>query len=70
MSCWQFSLKDVAIEWNMFFPNLGHNICDAHAGHMKRYTNKLFPISINFFRAVREAEANYIHMFDISNIIP
>lgn len=71
MSCWQYSLKDVTIEWNMYFPNLGHNVCDAHAGHMKRYSHALVSSkTINFFRAVRDAEANYIHMFDINNIIP
>lgn len=39
MSKWAFDLakKGVHIEWNMFFANLGHNICDSHAGHMKRY---------------------------------
>jgi len=43
MSKWAFDLakKNVHIEWNMFFANLGHNICDSHAGHMKRYYTRL-----------------------------
>ena len=42
MSRWCSELKrkhDIYTEWNMFFPNLGHNVCDAHAGHLKRYCN-------------------------------
>lgn len=27
-------------EWNMLFATLGHNICDGHAGHQKRYIYK------------------------------
>ena len=40
MSCWSAQLSNDGIEyveWNMYFPNLGHNICDGHAGHLKRY---------------------------------
>ena len=39
MSKWASDLakRNAHIEWNMFFANLGHNICDSHAGHMKRY---------------------------------
>ena len=41
MSCWSEELRASDgikhIEWNMYFPNLGHNICDGHAGHLKRY---------------------------------
>jgi hypothetical protein len=40
MSKWcseQFKDEKIYTEWNMFFANLGHNICDSHAGHMKRY---------------------------------
>ncbi len=40
MSKWCSKLakeNKIYTEWNMFFANLGHNICDAHAGHMKRY---------------------------------
>jgi hypothetical protein len=39
MTKWSSTLskKGISIEWNMFFANLGHNICDSHAGHMKRY---------------------------------
>ena len=39
MSTWCSSLmnqENIYTEWNMFFADLGHNICDAHAGHMKR----------------------------------
>jgi hypothetical protein len=37
MSVWCSQMKGIYTEWNMYFPNLGHNLCDAHAGHMKRY---------------------------------
>jgi hypothetical protein len=39
MSKWASDLakKNVHIEWNMFFANLGHNIYNSHAGHMKWY---------------------------------
>lgn len=41
MSCWSaqlFASDEIDyIEWNMYYPNLGHNICDGHAGHLKRY---------------------------------
>jgi hypothetical protein len=36
--CSELSKKsNIYTEWNMFFANLGHNVCDSHAGHMKRY---------------------------------
>jgi hypothetical protein len=43
MSKWACDLAEngVHIEWNMFFANLGHNICDSHAGHMKRCAKSL-----------------------------
>lgn len=40
MSKWCTKLRvemKIYTEWNMFFANLGHNICDGHAGHLKRY---------------------------------
>lgn len=39
MSAWNAELaeKNIRYEWNMYFPNLGHNICDSHAGHLKRF---------------------------------
>lgn len=48
-------LGTVYYEWNMLFANMGHNLCDAHAGHMKR--------------KVRKAENDYKHMYNIDNII-
>ena len=39
MSRWAHELKTkykITNEWNMFFPTLGHNVCDGHAGHLKR----------------------------------
>ena len=32
----ELSGDDIYIEWNMYFACLGHNICDSHAGHLKR----------------------------------
>ena len=52
----------------MFFANLGHNICDSHAGHMKRYLVR-FVISL-IERQVRKAEANFKHMYSIKNVLP
>ena len=39
MSTWDASLrkKGISMEWNMYFANLGHNLCDAHAGKLKVY---------------------------------
>lgn len=39
MSTWDAALrkKGITSEWNMYFPNLGHNLCDGHAGKMKVY---------------------------------
>lgn len=39
MSRWASELKKdrITLEWNMYFANLGHNLCDAHAGKMKVY---------------------------------
>jgi hypothetical protein len=39
MSTWDAELrkKGIKSEWNMYFANLGHNLCDAHAGKMKVY---------------------------------
>lgn len=31
-----FNTSKIYTEWNTYFANLGHNICDSHAGHMKR----------------------------------
>jgi hypothetical protein len=55
--CTQLSRDSgISTEWNMYFANLGHNICDSHAGHMKRQ--------------VRQNEGNFVHMFSIMDIIP
>jgi hypothetical protein len=52
----------------MYFPNLGHNICDGHAGHLKRY--ECFSLLVVLIsRAVRSAEADFEHMYDVSNIV-
>src|SRR5690242_13398882 len=32
MSRWCSQLNEIYTEWNMFFANLGHNVCDGHAG--------------------------------------
>jgi hypothetical protein len=54
--------------WVEYFPNLGHNICDGHAGLLKRWgCNSDFLFLI--FRAVRSAEADFEHMYNISNIM-
>jgi hypothetical protein len=39
MSKWDEELrkKGITSEWNMYFANLGHNLCDGHAGKMKVY---------------------------------
>lgn len=39
MSKWDAELrkKGIRTEWNMYFANLGHNLCDGHAGKMKVY---------------------------------
>ena len=39
MSKWNAMLleKGISSEWNMYFANLGHNLCDGHAGKMKVY---------------------------------
>jgi hypothetical protein len=40
MSRWASSLRtqfQIVTEWNMYFANLGHNLCDGHAGKMKVY---------------------------------
>lgn len=39
MSVWDAKLrkKNITTEWNMYFANLGHNLCDGHAGKMKVY---------------------------------
>lgn len=39
MSRWNWELNaksGVTMEWNMYFANVGHNLCDGHAGHLKR----------------------------------
>lgn len=74
MSDWVAELKAAKrithCEWNMFFATLGHNVCDGHAGHLKRYehyilVNNLFKLND---RAVRQAEENYEHMKDVKTI--
>ena len=40
MSRWDEHLRkkfQISTEWNMYFANLGHNLCDGHAGKMKVY---------------------------------
>jgi hypothetical protein len=37
MSVWASELKGIKMEWNMYFANLGHNLCDGHAGKLKVY---------------------------------
>lgn len=40
MSTWDAKLRKkhgISFEWNMYFANLGHNLCDGHAGKMKVY---------------------------------
>lgn len=39
MSVWSATLrkKGISMEWNMYFANLGHNLCDGHAGKLKVY---------------------------------
>jgi len=40
MSNWASELYKkfrISTEWNMYFANLGHNLCDGHAGKMKVY---------------------------------
>lgn len=40
MSRWACELRNkhgIETEWNMYFANLGHNLCDGHAGKMKVY---------------------------------
>lgn len=39
MSRWDEQLRKegISTEWNMYFANLGHNLCDGHAGKMKVY---------------------------------
>lgn len=75
MSCWSAQLVRDGIgyiEWNMYFPNLGHNICDGHAGHLKRCVSILVNRSHCFiytYRAVRSAEADFEHMYNVSNIV-
>lgn len=57
MSRWASELKKdrITLEWNMYFANLGHNLCDAHAGKMKVQ--------------VKEAEGNYHAMVTASDVI-
>lgn len=53
MSRWCYELKvtkQMTCEWNMFFATMGHNVCDGHAGHQKRYTqNSIYFCSIHCF---------------------
>ena len=51
----QFSEKGIRTEWNMYFANLGHNICDSHAGHLKRQ--------------VKKAEGNFVHLSSVNDIV-
>lgn len=37
MSVWNADLRGITFEWNMYFANLGHNLCDGHAGKLKVY---------------------------------
>ena len=78
MSCWSQQLAGegiVHLEWNMYFPNLGHNICDGHAGHLKRYDCDIYfhsscnSIPYLFTRAVKGAEADFEHMYNMTSII-
>jgi len=49
MSTWDAKLRrkhGISSEWNMYFANLGHNLCDGHAGKMKVYEIvSLYPCS-------------------------
>src|ERR1700744_6436572 len=54
----------------MFFANLGHNVCDGHAGHMKRYFYYISFHPVLIRRQVRKAEKNWKHMYSIKNVLP
>lgn len=71
-----FSLRSqfqIVTEWNMYFANLGHNLCDGHAGKMKVYVLLAVVCHIRSssysFRQVREAEGNYNPMVTASDVI-
>ena len=51
----------------MYFPNLGHNLCDAHAGKLKVYVLSVYTDLI--FRTVKEAEGNYHAMITAEDIV-
>jgi hypothetical protein len=43
-----FNKEKIYTEWNMFFANLGHNICNSRAGHsrapfIKKYHHFSYP---------------------------
>lgn len=61
------------MEWNMYFPNLGHNLCDGHAGHMKRYEFDIASFHVFYptliLSQVKQAEADFTHMYNISNVV-
>ena len=49
----------------MFFANLGHNICDGHAGHLKRYAIILYRIPRIKLKASSESrEKLEAHVFN------
>jgi len=69
MSKWDQELrrKGITTEWNMYFPNLGHNVCDSHAGKMKVYV--LIYLGCSFSRTVREAEGNFHAMVTANDVV-
>jgi hypothetical protein len=71
MSYWASQLREeegIEWEWNMFFANLGHNVCDGHAGHLKRYFDSSI-LSIFIVRAVRKHEKDFHHMYSCEDVI-
>jgi hypothetical protein len=48
----------------MFFANLGHNICDGHAGHMKRYVFFFLPSASHFQTSPESRERFQAHVLD------
>lgn len=79
MSVWNAQLRakhGITFEWNMYFSNLGHNLCDGHAGKLKVYGIFLHSSSCFVYfhlnlslRQVREAEGNYQPMVTAEDVI-
>lgn len=80
MSSWDEKLRKkngIRTEWNMYFANLGHNLCDGHAGKMKVYDYFILVIFFSSqshflcssYRQVREVEGNYNAMVTAADII-